>query len=546
VRPSDLGTFFDVLAERGSRTGISLSRPLDIAPDDGTSYGVAELAELVRAAAGWLAALGSRPGGRVAIVKDNHWDYALLAFAAARTGAVPALISAHLAPDVQRTLLKRLDPAVLVTTGGVLRAAREAGVELTAFAARTLALDGFDGAVASDAVASDAVASDAVTLDDVRGHRAPPPQRRHEDDPLVIMHTSGTTGVPKLVVHSGTTLLRRIVGFEARRWPLLAAGPSDTVAVASSYAHGRSVAWTAAVLWLRPRHAVIVAGSDPALAEPALRAHPPTMLEALPATFIRWQPMASSPEGNPFGDVRLYVSTFDAMHPPAIRTFLRASRRRHPVWMQGWGQSETGPLTFRFLTRKALAGQQDRHPTTRDLGRPVPLHIRLRVVDPQTFKPVRRGQPGLMLTRTGTLCPGYIGEQERWEDKLDGRWWNTGDIGVRTRSGSVLFLDREVDAIPGMSCVEIEDVVDERLRQVLECIILGVPGQPPVPVVVTADGLLDLAAWQAAVSDLPRLAEPHVFTWDEIPRTGTGKVQRQELRTRLLATAETYGTGRWT
>ena len=41
----------------------------------------------------------------------------------------------------------------------------------------------------------------------------------------------------------------------------------------------------------------------------------------------------------------------------SARQFLASSRRRFPVWMQGWGQSETGPLTFRFFTRRALAGR---------------------------------------------------------------------------------------------------------------------------------------------------------------------------------------------
>jgi acyl-coenzyme A synthetase/AMP-(fatty) acid ligase len=540
VIPRDLGTLFDVLADQGSRTSVTLSRPLDIATDGGVRYDVPGLAALVVGAAGWLHALGVRPGQRVAIMKDNHWDYALVAIAAARIGAVPALLSAHLEPDVQQTLLKRLDAAALVTDGTTLAKARDAGIELTGLVPRTLALG--EPALAGPG---------AVPLGDLAGQPAPAPRRRPPDEPLAIMHTSGTTGVPKLVVHSGASYLQAIIGFEARPTPWLTPGAGDTVGIASSYAHGRSVAWTAAQFWHRPRHAVIVAGPDPVLAEAALRACPPTIFEALPATYVRWQPMAAAqrenPEsGNPFHRVRLYVSTFDAIHPPAVRTFLNASRRRHPVWMQGWGQSETGPITFRFLTRRALARSAERHPTTRDLGRPIPVHMRIKVVDPRTFRPVPRGTPGLVLSRSVTLCPGYLGEQERWADKYDGRWWNTGDIGVRTRGGRLLFLDREVDLIPGMSCVEIEDILDGRLPDALECVILGVPGQPPVPVVVADGRWPDPRAWQAAVADLPEMAPPRFLAWDEVPRTGTGKVRRGELRARLLATEQTYGTGRWT
>jgi acyl-coenzyme A synthetase/AMP-(fatty) acid ligase len=143
-------------------------------------------------------------------------------------------------------------------------------------------------------------------------------------------------------------------------------------------------------------------------------------------------------------------------------------------------------------------------------------------------------------------CVDYVDEHERWDNKVDGWWFNTGDLGIKTRSGKILLLDREVDVIPEMSCLEIEDVVDERLPEVLECVILGTPGLCPLPVVVTRDGRLDQQAWNTAVRDLPSLAEPVVRTWDEIPRTATGKVRRLALRAQLEGVGAPYGTGQWT
>lgn len=168
------------------------------------------------------------------------------------------------------------------------------------------------------------------------------------------------------------------------------------------------------------------------------------------------------------------------------------------------------------------------------------------MVDPETFRPVPAGQPGVVMALTKARCLGYVGEQERWEAKARGLWFNTGDIGIRTRTGNLLFLDREVDVIPGMSCVELEDVIDDRLPDVLECVVLARRGRPPLPVVVTSDGRLDSAAWQAATRDLPPLDEPVTMTWGQVPRTVTGKVRRLELRERLLNGADIYGSGRWT
>ena len=545
VRPHQVGTLFDELAARGAPTTVHLTRPLDIAPGAGTTLDIPTVAAVVTEAAGWLSAAGVRPGDRVAVIKDNHWDYDLLAFAAVRIGAVPALISARLPAETMQILLKRLDPALLVTTSPILRAARDGETDLTALARRTLRLD-FPGSSREEPDANTPEPG-TLCLDDVTGYRAPVAFRRGDHDPLVVNHTSGTTGVPKLVVHSVDTIINRLAGFEARRWPVLAARRTDTVASASAFTHGRTFCWTASVFCLTPRKVLIVADHDPATAGPLLAAHPPSIMEGLPATFVRWLPLAGRPaSSNPFRDVRLYISTYDAVHPPAVRAFLNASRRRGAMWMHGWGQTETGPLTFRFFTRRALSTWAGRHPTTRNAGRPVPGRTRLRVVDPATFAPVPAGKRGLIQASTRARCLGYVGEADRFAAKCTGEWFNTGDIGVRTRTGAVLLLDREVDMLPEASCIELEDVIDDRLADVSECVILSRPGRLPLPVLVTAGGALDRDAWSAAVADLPPLAEPIVTTDDRIPRTGTGKVRRGELRTRFPEAADTYGTGRWT
>src|SRR5690606_38050345 len=143
-------------------------------------------------------------------------------------------------------------------------------------------------------------------------------------------------------------------------------------------------------------------------------------------------------------------------------------------------------------------------------------------------------------------CQGYVGEEGRWRAKLVGEWWSTGDIGVITRTGAVRLVDREVDALPEGGCLELEDVLDERLPEVLECVVLGVPDGPPVPVAVTEDGRLDTAAWRRAAAGLPELADPVPMAWDPVPRPAPGKVRRAVLRERAGPGPATPGAGRWT
>jgi acyl-coenzyme A synthetase/AMP-(fatty) acid ligase len=295
---------------------------------------------------------------------------------------------------------------------------------------------------------------------------------------------------------------------------------------------------------MAPAKLSIITTRDPDLADPLLRAHPPTVVEALPASFVRFQPLTERLD-NPFRRVRMFISTYDAMHPPTVGAYLTASRHRRPLWMEGWGQTETGPLTFRFHTRQSVL-RASQGSSSRNVGLPVPVKTRLRVVDPDTFRPLPRGQEGLVLARTAARGLGYVGEADRWSAKQAGRWWNTGDIGARNRDGSVELLDREVDRTPQLSCLRTEDLLEARLPQALECVVLADPHQDPLPVVVTADGCLDRDLWKRAAHDLPPLRDPVALVWEQVPRTGTGKVQRRALLQQLTGRTDTYGSGRWT
>ena len=527
LRPHDMGALFDRAAARGRTTTAHLDRPFDIAPGGGTSYDVAALAELVREASGWWAAAGARRGGRVAILKDNHWDIDLLACAAVRAGAVPAKLSGHLPAETASALLKRLEPDVLLTTPEMIERAAADGVDLTSFA-RTAVSTG--------------PAPGAVHLDELRGSPQRAPLRRGDDEPLVITHTSGTTGVPKLVVHSTRTIITHLARFEALPAPVVGLRREDVLATASAYAHGRTFCWTAVALSAAPSEVVVLTGHEPDEVEPVLREHPPTVVEALPASFVRMKPLTA--RGNsPFRRVRLFVSTYDAVHPPTARAYLKASERKRPFWIDGFGQTETGPLTFRVHHRGSV---QRRRSETHRAGRPIPVKTRLKVVDPGTFQPVRPGEPGLVLVRTRALCLDYLGESDRFAAKKAGNWWNTGDLGVRGRDGSLHLLDREVDCAPAGSCVATEDTLEERIPQALECVLLARAEKPLLPVVVTSDGTLSEHTWRRACRGLQAMADPVSLTWDEVPRTGTGKVRRLALLTRLTGDADTYGTGRWT
>ncbi|WP_239567616.1 class I adenylate-forming enzyme family protein [Streptomyces sp. G44] len=505
---------------------------MDIDPTGQTILDVAAMAASVRDTSGALHAAGVRSGDRLAVYKENHFDCLLLAAAAIRIGAIPVMLSGLLSPDSVRPLLQRVEPKLLVSNRRLLQEKGSDGSALTSFATRTLCLDGG--------------VPDTLALADVLGGADPSPAPRGDDELMMLTHTSGTTGIPKLIMYTPAKLQGQMARLECRHLPPITFRRNDTVAMFLPYVHARSFTWLYSVLTLSPAKVLLMSENDPEVVGPLFRQHRPTVVEALPIDFLQMERLAKDNQGDAFSSVRMFVGNFDAMHWSTIRTFLNASRHRFPVWREGYGQSETGGLGMTVITRFRANKRRDQLPGPRKVGRPMPGFVQLKVVDPETFRPVPNGRPGIVLARTKARCVGYYQESDRWNEKVVGDWWNTGDIGVKTRTGALKLLDREVNYAPGASCLELEDVIVDRLPEEHDVALLPVPGSPPVSVVATPDGRLDRERWRKATDGLPELAEPIVIDFKEMPRTGTGKILREELRRRYLAGADHPGTGQWT
>ncbi|RDI49987.1 class I adenylate-forming enzyme family protein [Nocardia mexicana] len=531
--PHHLGLIFEWSAERSGRTVMRLDRPLDTAPGGGTSLDVEALAAEVSALAAALHAAGARHGDRVVIVKDNHYDITLLAAAAARFGALPVLLSAGIAVSSIRAMIERVRPALVVAGTTVLARAAAEGIDLTAGVSRVVAVG----------AGGESVPERAVPLSELRGAPDVPVRISAPDEPMVVTHTSGTTGVPKLVVNSSYTALGALpYRLESAPVPFIAPNARDVVAVSLPFAHVRTMSWTQAQLTRGPREIVVVTDTSIPNAESMFERFPATSIESVPNVFQRWEPLADRrPEL--FAQVRRYATTFDAIHPRTVRKFLGASRRRFPVWAWGLCQSEVGGVFANICTRRTV---REGAGGSRELNIGWPTLVGVRVVDPDTGRSARRGDPGIVMVKTPIRCLDYLGESDRHQAKMTGKWWNTGDLGVREGFGRYRLIDREVDMIPGMSCIELESTLLDRLDRTSEVIVLAVPGALPLPVLCVDGEPPSEAEWRAATTGLPELDRPRIVPWEDLPRTATWKVRRQLLRERLVGTDAGLGTGRWT
>ncbi|CAA9291781.1 MAG: hypothetical protein AVDCRST_MAG41-4430 [uncultured Corynebacteriales bacterium] len=528
-----MGDIWHVSAQRAPGELVITDRPCDIDPDGPTVRTYSEWADLVDRAASWLYAAGVRPWDRVAVVKSNHLDVALLGVAAARIGAIPCTLSGTYGPEVALVLLERLEKPFVVTDRAHIA---KCGIDEDAVArltTRTISVDGTDGR------------ADIAHLDEFKGGPPAPVAMRAFEEPEVITHTSGTTGIPKLVMHSAESVWSMGI-LEAEKWPGWGLRRDDVVIFCDPYSHERLTTLQLTMATVTPRVIMLSDPLSPKVRE-LIDLHRPTVVEALPNIYLAWEPLARDP-ARLFRNVRLFINSFDAIHARTIRTFMAATDRRMPIWIESWSQSENGALLFRpFLrwsVRKSRAGK--RNPPTQLLGWPVPGHAQLRATDPVTGAEVPRGQVGMIEIRLYGRCLAYVGEQDRHDLKVDGDWWNTGDLGIINKWGAVRLVDREVDRIEGGSAIELEDVLLDRLPETTEVVILPVAGGLPVPVVSTYDDApLDPEAWRRATADLPPMDGPRHIRWEDFPRTGTWKIRRVHLREHTLH-AKGIGIGRWT
>jgi acyl-coenzyme A synthetase/AMP-(fatty) acid ligase len=508
-KPLYIGLISEQAAVKHGATPTTLDHDLEVLPDAGRVFTTAQLADHVDELAARLHAAGVRPTERVAVHKTGNFDICLLACAVARLGAIPVMLSPHLDRDTILALLTRLDGPTLLTDAAKLDG-ELAGAPLAELTTRVISATG--------------AREGAVTLSDHAGAPRRRPVVMGPDEPAMMTHTSGTTGIPKLVVHSARSLGSRY------RWQTMVVRfirKPETVAMHVSYVHSRMYLGLA-VLQMRGLPAVFMDNGDPEHVADVLAEHRPGVLETHPNSFLEWESLVDDPR-KPISTVKYFNSTFDAIHPSTMHKLLHASERRSPVFLQVYGQSECGPLAGRtYRKRNALKADG------RCQGYPTPGMTAYRLVSRDGNRPTKHS-PGYIDVQTSGRALTYWGEQDRFDKQVVGPWWRGGDVGYRTRWGCLHLLDREIDTIPGIdSTLEVEDAVLSRLDELTEFVLVPGPRKEPVPVVCTRqDKPLDLERWRRAVSDQPAMSDPITWRLSDLPRTATAKIRRVELVRRL-------------
>ena len=207
----------------------------------------------------------------------------------------------------------------------------------------------------------------------------------------------------------------------------------------------------------------------------------------------------------------------------------------------GYGLTETAPVLSVSLIKPGLSCQgEERFVRQAMTGYAMP-GVELRVVDANDQDVPRDGRSvGEIITRSDGVMQGYWQQPEASAEALRNGWFHTGDMAVWDEQSYILIVDRKKDVIitggENVSSLEVEKVLLSH-PAVLEAAVIAVPdekwGEVPKALVVLKQnaraGEMELV--EHCRSYLAHYKCPQSVDFlESLPRTGTGKVLKRDLR----------------
>jgi cyclohexanecarboxylate-CoA ligase len=486
------GTIAELLDECAARRP---DRPL-LRDVTGTTLTVSEVALLSSAAAGWLQEAGVHPGMTVAWQLPSHVNAAVVMLALARM------------PVVQAPVLH------LYRQREVCAAVEVAGADI-------LLVDDSTAANAPTGTQTITVPDDLVTRLE-KATAATSPESPSATGRRWVYFTSGTTGRPKAVHHTDTTLLSASRGYVAH----LGVGthPHEVGTIAFPIAHvGGMVYLATALIGDFPVLLVPKVGEDlPRL----LAEHQVTVTGASTAFYqmLLAAQMAAPTTELLMPSLRMLIGG-GAACPPEVHRQVR-EHLRVPV-VHAYGMTEAPMICVSEVT-------DSDEQLANSAGRPIP------------GSEVRVAADGELELRGGNLTPGYT-NHEQWEHTLtaDG-WFRSGDRGYLRPDGRIVITGRTKDLIIRKG----ENVAPDELENELlahplvdEIAVLGQPDELRGELVCAVvrrsprhrDVTLDeLCAFLNERGLMKQKWPERLVVVDEFPMTGLGKVAKFELARQII------------
>jgi acyl-CoA synthetase (AMP-forming)/AMP-acid ligase II len=463
--------------------------------------------------ANMISALGLKKGDRVALLLMNSIEFAESFLACAKLGLVVVPLNWRLVPDELEFILKDSGSTVLIF-GGEFTANVD---ELYARGPKTdiskWLYVGPDGNCPKYARSFSELtkAAPATPVNITAG----------EDDTLYIMYTSGTTGLPKGVVHTHNTSFWAIATLSATADMRL----YDRFLLTLPMFHVGALLPLMVCIY-NGLSCVMQRAFDPAITWKLIEGEKINVAMLVPA-MVNFMLQVPEIETVDASSLRFFLC---GAAPVPDHLVLSYDKRNIPV-LQIYGLTETcGPV--------AVVSLDDYRDKVGSTGKAF-MHTDVRIINVETGQDMPVDVPGELITRSKHNMIAYWNREKATLETLRDGWLYTGDIARMDADGYVFIADRSKDMIisggENVYPAEVEGVLltHPKIREVA---VIGQAsakwGESPLAVVVKADpSLTEAEVLGYANGKLSRFKLPKAVVFiDEIPRNPSGKVLKRVLR----------------
>ncbi len=451
-----------------------------------------------------LSLRGIGRGSRIAILSENRAEYLELFLAAASLGAIVACQNWRLAAPELKRCLGLAEPHIVFVSPRFVTALADA--------------EHVGGAT----VFGDEYESTLAAAAPLAGEQPVDPE-----DPLLMLFTSGTTGLPKAALISHRAEIARNLVLRAE----YGIAATDTFVAWSPLYHMGGVDYSLSTL-MSGGKVIVLDGFDPKKLREVVEREPIGWLLLMPGMVATFADELERSQTRPKG-IKLCGVMADLVPPAEIG---RITRLLGAPYANTFGATETGcpPGSASPISVGAV-------PTR--LSKEQSPYCEIRLVDAED-RDVPIGAPGELCIRGPTLFSGYFRADEANAHDFRGGWFHLGDVFVRNAEGTLDFVDRVKYLIKSggenIYPAEIERIMLQDPRVIDVAVVRKRDakwGEIPIAFVARRDDALtknDLV--ERCRSELARYKLPKdVLFIDaaEFPRSTSGKILRHELEKRL-------------
>lgn len=514
-----------ILTAKQITVGHILKKKAMLSPDrsalqwEEKTWSFKELNEEVNKLANRFLQIGIKRGDRIAVLSQNRAECSHLLYAAAKIGAVVAFLN-------WRYTENEIVEAINIITSETIVVSEEYLTRIQAvlpslpFIKRQILLDSSGGA------------ENYYFFEKLleEGDSSEPSVDLHEEDPLFIVYTSGTTGPPKGAAVSHRGEIQRMIAHLAN-FPLLLNVTDDDVYVARDpFCHMASIDLMFATHAMGGK-VIILAGFNPQELVNTMVREKLGWLCLAPGMYDRLiNEIKSRDEG--IHSLKAIGAMADMLSHDTIKEITSLS---NAPFFNTYGLTEIGMHNF---SQNVLPIGTD-ETVYESMAKSEGIFCEIRLVNTEG-EDVPDGQPGELIIRTPMIFSGYWNNPSVNEDVFRDGWFFTGDVLMRTSDGKLDFIARRKYMIKSggenIYPAEIERVLFSHPK-IREAIVIGAShpkwGETPIAFLAVS-GHVDEEELKnyCYENGLAKYKIPNVIDivrMEDFPRNGNGKVIREKI-----------------